>query len=190
MRIRVVSVDHVLENILVDNIHAFFLQLDIAAARSALGRSVKEDLQLRVGEHYGADISAVHNHVLGMSHVTLGIQQKSPNLGNRGNSGRHHRNLGCTNQTGDILAVKQDDLLSFIIERELDGNIGQQRRYRFSVIGGNALAVRVKPDRTIQRACINVDKSEFFGSHFCDSGFSRAGGTIDSDCDRHSMTPF
>ena len=122
-----------------------------------------------------------------MCHIALQIEQIGSDLGDRGNSGRHHRDLGRADQSADVLTVEQYDLLLAIIECQRHLDLGQHRDDMLLILSDQSASKSRQTDGAVQSAGIHINIAEFLRGKTRDGRFSGARGAVDSNSDRHSV---
>ena len=81
---------HFCKHIFVFDLFALFYELFIAAARTLLGGSGEENLDLRVGQNNGTDIASVHDAVVFGGDILLETEKELADCGHRRDfRGRH-----------------------------------------------------------------------------------------------------
>src|ERR1035438_5192667 len=89
--------------------HGFALVAEVAhaAADALLGIGVQEDFDIRVREHYGADVAAFHDDTGARAQSALLLDQGAAHARNRGYHGGLLAPFDRADSSRDILAIEQ-----------------------------------------------------------------------------------
>ena len=149
-------------------------KLLVTALRPGLRRGRKEYFQIRLRQHYRADIPAIHNDIVLTGGPPLHLHQKIP----------YHwkgRSLGSTG--GDfilpngfryILAPQVHVLESILLIGHGDDQVWQYRLHPGRVRRGHAPAPDRQPYRTVDGSGIHIQKPKLLGQTLGQRGFSRS----------------
>ena len=154
------------------------LQFQQTALGTNLSRSRQKNLHIRVGQHHGADIPAIHDHIVLTGHFPLHIQQHIPDH----RMGRHQACL-----LGDILgadiisyihAVHQHVLLSLFIIFNVDGQFINVTFHTVHILGADAQQVHKVRNGTVNGTGIHIVKAQFLCQSLGHGGFACTGRAV------------
>ena len=150
-----------------------------AGALSHRGR--EEHLELRIGEHGGADVAAFGHQATPGPHGLL--------LAGEGRAhaamGRHHRHLAsdlrATDRLGHVLAVDRYPLRPLGAGAELEIEVQQQASHGVGIGWINAGRGHQPGDGPIHGAGVEVNQAEAGGKGLGHGAFAGPGGAIDGN---------
>ena len=166
----------------------FGLQLGQAALRARFRRGGQENFHRRIGQHDGADVAPVHQHIAARGQSALRFKQKRAHGRVGGYVGRRHADLLLADCLGDVLAVEQD-LLRALARADIKVDVRQQRRNGGGVLGVLARAQRVQADGAVHCAGIDIDIAELGCQALGQAGLTGPGRAVDGD-GNHGFAPF
>ena len=151
-----------------------------------MGARGQIDLQLRVREHHGPDIAAVHHHGLLGSQLLLEGDQAVPHLLHLRDPGGHVSYRLGPKKAGHIVSVQVDVLGAILVG---DGNIRAPAGIFDPglITGIHSAAQHMHGHGAVHRAGIHVDKPQLLRRLFRDRALAGPGRSV--DCNLHVSSP-
>ena len=186
MGVDVVTLLHVLQDIIEVGRHAFGLQFIVAALGTDFRRGSDKDLQFGIREDSGADVTAVHHHPLVLAHLLLLGDHRCTYKGD-GCDGTHMvGDLERPDLFFDALAVEVGVWTSALwVELERDVDV---LHLLFEGIGIDAAVFKeqtmtkgVEGDRAVHGTCVYIDISDLPGEVFGHRALAARGVAVDGN---------
>ena len=183
MGVLIVPLLDLLQNPLVIRLLALVQQLPGAAAGPDLRGGRQEDLHRGLRQHHGADVPAVHDHVVLRGHVPLHIQQQVPDNGVGGYQAGLLGDVLGADVGSDIHAVHDHVLNALFVVLDADGQLVDVAGDAVQVLGADTPQVEEVGHGAVDRPGVHIIIAQFLCQTPGDSAFARPGRAVNGDGD-------
>ena len=141
---------------------------------------VEEDLYVGVGENFGPDVAAFHDHSAGGAQFALARHHPLADFGMHRDPRRRLRYVGLADATGDVAAIEEYAVSAhggFNLDARFFGELGES----VLVIERHVPLNGLQRQRAVHGAAFEIHIAQFAGQARGDGALSGARGAVDGD---------